>query len=289
MENILITGATGNIGSAVIKFCFPEKLDQKIIAGVRDRERAKKKFPQYPSLNYTEFDFEKPDTFAQALDGIDCVFLLRPPELADVNRYFKPLVEMMVTKKVRRIIFLSVQGVEKSSIIPHHKIEKLIRDSGIEYIFLRPGYFMQNLTTTLLKDIQVRKEIFVPAGKAGFNWVDIENIGEIAAILFRRFEEFKNQPFDITGEEILDFKTVAEMLSKGIGREIKFSDPNPVKFYFAKRREGMAQGLIFVMIVLHFLPRFQERSRFSDFYAKLTGKVPTHLTAFIKREKAVFL
>jgi len=63
---------------------------------------------------------------------------------------------------VNQVVFLSVQGAEKSKVIPHNRIESLIIEYGMEYIFLRPGYFMQNLTTTLLPDIIKRRQIFLP-------------------------------------------------------------------------------------------------------------------------------
>jgi hypothetical protein len=50
----------------------------------------------------------------------------------------------------------------------------------------------------------------------------------------------------------------------------------------------MARGLIIVMIMLHFLPRFQKEPKISDFYERLTGKKPTVLKTFIEREKKFF-
>jgi hypothetical protein len=50
----------------------------------------------------------------------------------------------------------------------------------------------------------------------------------------------------------------------------------------------MATGMISVMIMLHFLPRFQEEPKLSDFYEKITGKKPTSLKAFIEREQKCF-
>jgi len=79
--------------------------------------------------------------------------LLRPPQISDVKKYFAPLVETAKKSSIKHIVFLSVQGVDNSKIIPHHKIEKSIVDSKIIYTFLRPAYFMQNFTTTLRNDL----------------------------------------------------------------------------------------------------------------------------------------
>ena len=74
-------------------------------------------------------------TYRAALDGCDLLFLLRPPQISEVGKYFKPLIDMAKTCNIQHILFLSVQGVEHSSIIPHHKIEQLIVASKIPYTF----------------------------------------------------------------------------------------------------------------------------------------------------------
>jgi len=288
MKRILITGATGNAGFEVIRFLFLNSTDCQIVAGVRNIVAAKTKLQDFEKLEFVSFDFEDPATFEKALENVDSVFLLRPPYISDVDQYFKPLIESMVKHQIGELVFLSVQGVEKSSVIPHHKIEKLVIDSGISYIFLRPSYFMQNLTTTLLKDIQDKRKIYLPAGKAKFNWVDIENIGEVVAIVLEKFEEFKNQSVELTGYENKDFGEVAELISEYTPHKVEFKNANPFQFYSIKRREQMFPAMIMVMILLHFLPRFQKEPRISDSFEILTGRKPTSLKAFIEREQKRF-
>lgn len=288
MKRILITGATGNIGVEVIKYLYLLGHPNKVIAGVRDIGKAKIVFNNYDAFDYTYFDFEKPDSFHGALNNIDCVFLLRPPHLADVDKYFKPLINCLKAKQIKEIVFLSVQGAEKSKVIPHNKIERLIVESGLDYIFIRPSYFMQNLTTTLLADIKTKRKIILPSAKAKFNWIDIENIGEASSILIDRFSEFRNQKIEITGYENENFYRVVDLINSSIKRPITFSSVNPLTFYRIKKNDGMAKGMIIVMILLHFLPRFQKEPIVSKFYEKLTGKKPTRLIDFIQREKAKF-
>jgi uncharacterized protein YbjT (DUF2867 family) len=288
MTKILITGATGNIGVEVIRFLMKSKTSNKIVAGVRNIEKAKNVFKDYPGLHFVHFDFEDFNSFDKAFNGIDKVFLLRPPHLSDIETYFKPLIAKIKDKGITQLVFLSVQGAEKSKIIPHNKIERLIIENGLDYIFLRPSYFMQNLTTTLLGDIQSKREIMLPAGKAKFNWVDIENIGEAAAILLERFDEYKNQAIDLTGYENENFEMVTKLMNTIINNPIEYKNVNPFWFYRAKKQEGMTKGMIMVMILLHYLPRFQSEPSISYFYENLTGKKPTDLKTFFEREKAKF-
>lgn len=288
MKNILVTGATGNIGIELIRFLFKNDTPNKIIAGVRNIEKAKVVFKDYSKLDYVIFDFENSDTFEKALVGIDIVFLLRPPHISDVEKYFKPLIEQMKKSKVNETVFLSVQGAETSKVIPHNKIERLIMEYGLNYIFIRPSYFMQNLTTTLIEDIKRKREIFLPAGKAKFNWVDIENIGEVGAVLLDRFDEYINQAFEITGLENVNFADVTSLINKAIENPIAYKNVNPFRFFQIKKQEGMEKGMIIVMILLHFLPRFQKAPKISAFYKQLTGKNPTDLKSFIERVNTKF-
>lgn len=88
MGKLLITGATGNIGFEVIRFLYKPGTSDKVIAGVRDIGKAKHVFRDYPQLDYVHFDYEDFDTFDNALSGIDKVFLLRPPHISDVDKYY---------------------------------------------------------------------------------------------------------------------------------------------------------------------------------------------------------
>lgn len=288
MKKILVTGATGNVGYEVIRFLFELETKNKIIAGVRDIERAKKQLSGFKELEYVKFDFEDLNSFNAALTDIDTVFLLRPPHISDVKQYFKPLIETIKNKNINEVVFLSVQGAERSNIIPHAKIEKLILEHNLDHIFLRPGYFMQNLITTLLDDIRKNDRIFLPSGKAKFNWIDVVNIGEAAAMVLENFEKYRNEIFEITGYENKDFGEVTAIMSDILGKYIKYESPNLIKFYRQKRSEGIDRGFIFIMIMLHFLPRLQKEPQISDAYQNLTGKEPTKLVEFIEREKEIF-
>ena len=284
MKKILITGATGNIGMDVIKHLFMQKTEHQIIAGVRNIEKAKQLFKNYPNLNYTHFDFDDQNSFQQSLHNIDTVFLLRPPHIDNTDIYFKPLILEMKSKGIRNVIFLSVQGAEKSKIIPHNRIEKLIVEHQLNYVFLRPSYFMQNLTTTLWEEIHNNRLISLPAGNALFNWIDIDNIAEVAAIVLNQPVQYQNRAIELTGYENLNFKEVVSIINQQTTNKISYQNLSPFKFYSLKAKEGMDKTMILVMIMLHFLPRFQKPPVISDEYEKITGKKPTTISQFVSRE-----
>jgi uncharacterized protein YbjT (DUF2867 family) len=285
MKRILVTGATGNIGSEVIHYLIEQQSDCEIIAAVRNVDKGKIQLKEYPSLVLRKFDFENPDTFQAAFQGIDVLFLLRPPQISDVDTVFRPLCLSARENGIKNIVFLSVQGAEKSKVIPHNKIERLIQELKFNYIFMRPSYFMQNLTTTLLHEITHKKSITLPAGKAKFNWIDVKNIGEATAIVILNFEKHHNRPYELTGTENKNFAEVVSIMTEIIGEKIMYKSINPISFYFRKRKEALNSGYALVMTILHFLPRLQKEPVVSSNYKILTGKNPTQLKEFMSREK----
>lgn len=280
MKKIVITGATGNVGVEVLNSLRKTDHGLSICAGIRDIEKDKGKLKDF-DVTLIKFDFEDSSTHQTALENCEVLFLLRPPQLSEVDKIFKPIIEMAVKCSVKHIIFLSVQGVEKSAIIPHHKIEKLVVESKIPYTFLRPAYFMQNFTTTLHYDLVKNRRIFLPAGKSVFTLIDVSDIGEVAAKVILQPEKHINQAYDLTCNEKLTFHEMAAELSKILSVDIHFESPSLLNFYLAKRKEQMPTMLILVMIMLHYLPRFQKHPAMTDCVKSITGHQPTTFGQFI--------
>ncbi|WP_417854811.1 NmrA family NAD(P)-binding protein [Xanthomarina gelatinilytica] len=288
MKHILITGATGNIGREVIPYLVQTSTNSKIIVAVRNIKTAKIHFKNYPALEYRAFDFENTVYCNSAFKNIDVLFLLRPPHISEVETYFNPLLQSAKENNIKKIVFLSVQGAEKSKIIPHHRIENLIKTLGFNYIFVRPSYFMQNLTTALLPEIKEHQSITLPSGKGVFNWIDVKNIAEAIAFLIEDFDKYKNKAYEITGSENKNFYDIATLITNITGIKIQYKSINPIRFYFKKRKEGLEKPFALVMTMLHFLPRIEKASNITTNFKDITGKQPTLLKDFIEREKTIF-
>jgi uncharacterized protein YbjT (DUF2867 family) len=192
----------------------------------------------------------------------------------------------MKRQYIKKVVFLSVQGVESQSLIPHHRLEKLLVDEKMEYVFLRPGYFMQNLTTTLVDEIKQNNRIFIPAGKLKFNWVDARDIGMVGAHILNEFEKYTYQTPEITGSEFVGFGEVVSLIRKITGRPLRYVSPNLLWFAHVQRSKGIPMPMILVMIMLHFLPRLGKNAqRLTDVVEQVTGQKPTTLKEFVEREQ----
>jgi len=285
---VLITGATGNVGIEVLKSLRNINHTLDIYAGVRDLKEDKIKLAEF-KVQFTPLDFTDSKTYRLALKDVDILFLLRPPQISEVEKYFKPIFETCIETRVKHIVFLSVQGVEKSKIIPHHKIEKLIIESKIEYTFLRPAYFMQNFTTTLRNDLINKKRIYLPAGNAKFTIVDVRDIGSVSANVLTNISHHINKCYELTNEESLTFSEMAKILSKNLGINIQYVSPNLVSFFFTKRKEKIPTMLILVMIMLHYFPRFQKTPAVTDCVEKITHHKPISFEQFVINNKKLLI
>jgi len=288
MINVLITGPTGNVGLEVIKALQINLCPFNIYAGSRNMENDKNILSAF-NVNVIKFDFTDISTYLQAFKNCDLIFLLRPPQITEVKKYFKPLIEIAKQSGVKHIVFLSVQEVENSSIIPHHKIEKLIVESGIRYTFLRPAYFMQNFTSTLRNDLIENGRIFLPAGKTKFTLVDVTDIGKVAAKVITESINYQNKAFDLTCSKKHSFQEMADQLSSGLGKTIVYQSPNLIKFFIQKRKEHMSVMFILIMIMLHYLPRFKKEPVITDWIEKITGCHPKSFKEFIQQNKELML
>lgn len=230
------------------------------------------------------FDFKDRSTYSGELDDIDKIFLVRPPAISNVKKYIYPLIDEAEKAGVDHIVFLSLNGAEDNPITPHHKIEKYIEKIGIPYMFLRPSFFMQNLTTTHLEEIRERDEIFVPAGDGKTNFIDVRDIGEVVALVLTE-NGHRNRPYELTGRGSLMYHQVADILSEHMGRRIEYSSPSILEFFIRKSGEGESLEKIIVMIGLYSIARFGRADDKTDTVEELLGREPISFERFVEDHK----
>ena len=278
MHRILVTGATGQVGTAVISALLA--LGGNLIrAGVRDISKAAEKWGGDARLQLVPFDYFDPARQDAALADCDSLFLLRPPRLTED---FGDLISRARQHGVAHIVFLSVQGAERNRFIPHHKIEQRLVAGGVPYTLLRPAYFMQNFTSTLHAELVRRHRIFLPAGNARFTLVDVEDVARVAAqVLTQAGTRHHGQAYTLTSHTPLSFAQMADQLTSALGSPISYVSPNPWRFYRTLRRDGVEPGLILVMMLLHMQPRFTGTPPVTPTVFDLTGQAPVEFAQFV--------
>lgn len=274
---ILVTGATGNVGRAVVASL--KQKEQPVRAAVLDVDAAREVLGG--AVTAVPFDFGRPQTYSDAFAGVKKLFLMRPPAISDVEKYIKPVVDYAAAVGVQQIVFLSLMGVENKSYVPHYKVEECIKAAGVPYTFLRAGFFMQNLNTTHRPDIVEQDDIFVPAGSARTAFIDVWDIGAVAARVLTE-PGHANRAYDLTGSETLTYNEVATIMSEELGRQITYSNPNPLRFAWRLRRRGYAWSYISVISLLYFTTRFGAAERVAADTAVLLDRTPTTMRQYVR-------
>lgn len=265
---ILVTGASGNVGKYVTKELL--QMDEEVVVAGTDKNRLKKIYGD--KTECVILDFTKPETFENALANVDRVFLMRPPHLGNPEDLY-PFIESMKSHGIQLVSFLSLMGVEKNPIPPHHKIEKYIEESGTPYSHIRPGFFMQNISGVHATEIREKNEIFIPAGRSKTSFIDAADIGLSIATVLHKAWEYKNTTHTITGPESLDYFQIAEILSQVTNREITYENPGFLKYrsYYIKKR-GLDKKYVNVTMALYFMTRMGTAKSVTDEFQRLTGK-----------------
>lgn len=265
---ILITGASGTVGQYVVKELI--KKGENIIAAGTDPEKLFRIFGD--QIEAVKFDFTTESTFLPALKDVNRVFLMRPPHLGKPDALY-PFIDAMAANDIKLVAFLSLMGVEKNPFPPHHKIEKYIEESGIPFVHIRPGFFMQNLSGIHSVEIRENNEILVPAGKSKTSFIDAADIGLAIATVLINSEKYKNTTHTITGPEALDYYQIADILSEVTGRKIEYSKPGFLKYrnHYIKKR-GLDKKYVNITMALYLMTRLGTAKKVTDDFKKLTGR-----------------
>ncbi len=281
---ILVTGASGNVGNFIVAELL--KLGEQVVAAGTDIKKLENMFGQ--SVESVYFDFTDKDTYDNALNGVDRVFLMRPPHLGKPEDLY-PFIDSMKSYNIKLVSFLSLMGVEKNTIPPHHKIEKYIEKLGIPYAHIRPGFFMQNLSGIHSVEIRENSEIFVPAGRSKTSFIDAADIGFATATLLHNPEKFKNTAHTITGPEALDYYQIAEILSKILDKKISYKKPGFLRYrsYYINHR-GLDKEYVNVTVALYFMTRLGTAKQVANTFFELTGRKPRTFEEFARENISAF-
>lgn len=266
---ILVIGALGNVGTEVVKHLLSK--GKAVRAADIDVEKVKEKFGS--SVESVRFDFTDPATYGATFKGVKKMFYMRPPHLTNIQRDMNPSMDAAKEAGVKHVVFLSLIGIENAKYVPHYKVETYLHKIKMQTTFLRCSFFMQNLDTVHRQEIKERNEIFVPVGKAKTSFVDVRDLGLVAAQVLTE-EGHAGKNYDLTGSEALDYWGVAKAMSEVLGRNIIYQNPNPFYFLLKTIRTGTPFMFALVQMGLYTSTRFGMAKNVTSEVENLIGRKP---------------
>jgi uncharacterized protein YbjT (DUF2867 family) len=298
-ETILVTGATGTLGSEVVKQLLlsakaKREEDDDLIVKAAVRSANDDTFGNFRGgVQVVQLDYNKPDTLAAAFRSVDKLFLLTPfqSNMVDLT---SNLVNEAKNAGVKYIVKQSVMGADaEPGITPgrlHKRAEKIVQESGIPFTFLRPNFFMQNFVSFYSHFIKTQGAFYVPAGDAKVSFVDVRNIAAVSVQALSKNGGGKHtgKAYNITGSEALSYGEAAEILSKEIGKKVNYVSVSDEDARKGMKDMGMDEWTINSMIELFGITRSGYVSDISHAVEQITGNKPITFSQFARDYAGAF-
>ncbi|MDK2771546.1 MAG: SDR family oxidoreductase [Flavobacterium sp.] len=273
-----ITGATGQLGQLVVQNLKERNTGATIVALVRDPKKAADL-----GVDARVFDYNQPETLAEALKGIDKLLLISGNEIGNRTAQHTNVIEAAKKAGVKLIAYTSLLHADKSSLAlagEHLETETLLKESGIPYVILRHGWYTENYVGGLSGVVEhgtfygsAGDGKIASASRADFAIVDAE-------VLVTEGHEGKT--YELAGDEIFTLSDLAKSLSEVAGKEVNYQNL-PVEEY-AKVLEGfgLPKGVAQFFAGTHIGTEKGDLFDDSKTLSKLIGKPTTSLKAVLK-------
>lgn len=281
-ESILVTGASGNIGTEIVNQLLGVAPTVSIKAAVHSRQNVKK-VKDGDRVKVIPIDYNESDTLRQALKDVDKLFLLTP-DVPNAAHLASNAVTEAKKAGIRHIVKQSVMGADLEADVGtmrlHRQVEDIIEQSGIPFTFLRPNEFMQNFINFHSPSIKGNNAFYIPLEDAKVSLVDVRDIAAVAVKSLTDEDLHKNKTYLITGPEALSYHQVAEILSNRIGRKINYVNISDEEARAAMKEIGMSDWLINTVSELFDYFRKGKASEISSAVEEVTGNKPISFSQF---------
>ena len=253
-KKVLITGATGNIGSQLVPILAANQ-GLNVVAFIRDPEKAAPLEAAGAEVVFGTFEDE--GSVQKAVEGVDTLVLINHPNpnaAEQASTVLKAAKQAGVRKVVRvSALKASLDGPTDNTRL-HGRTDNEIQASGLTYTILRPHFFMQNIFMSA-QSIAADGNFYYGMGDGKLGMIDVRDIVDCTAQAVLS-DEFDNQIFNPTGPESISFYDVANQLSAALGKQVNYV-PVPVEAVEQSMRE-MGMGDWFPVVMRDYSKAYSE-------------------------------
>jgi uncharacterized protein YbjT (DUF2867 family) len=290
IEKVLVLGASADQGIPLVGALQARGVTP--IAGARRLDAMQG--TAYPNLQTIEADITDQASMQAAFSQVDAVAMHLPfafdPEVA--ASYGRNIANAAAATGLKKIVFnTSCVVADRDNGVTAHdgrrSIEQSIRDSGVDYVILRPAVFMDNIIRVWCKPTIVNKNMFVYPAKEDLkvSWICLEDVAALSAYSIVT-DSLRNESITVGGPQALTGFEVAAELSKASGREIVFNSIPPQTFaenmseLVTGSRDVVPESVYDGMAKFYAWYNDQPESPVKVEYASFSGKLPVKLSTF---------
>ena len=226
-NKILVLGGTGKTGRRVAKKLFT--LGKDIRIGSRNEDPA--------------FDWEKPETWVDVLNGIDSVYITFQPDLAIPSAVpaIEAFTSLAVEQGIQKMVLLSGRGEKEAQ-----ACEQIVMNAGADWTIVRSDWFNQNFSESFFLDPIKAGQVALPRGEALIPFVDIDDIADIVVESLLD-DKHIGQVYELTGPRLLTFEQATSEISKVTGRDIQFHSITMEEYTTMLREHHVPEDFIWLV------------------------------------------
>ncbi len=280
---ILVTGATGNLGSAVIETLLKNIPAQNISALVREEEKIAA--TKAKGINVFPGDYDHLSALESAMKNVDTVLLISAGDQGDRMQQHKNVIDTAKKSGVANIVYTS-RAMRNRKTLAHQLMEEhfltedYIKASGLNYTIFRNTLYMDVLPIFVGKKV-FEMGIFQPAGDGKVAFALRKEMGEAIANVLSN-EVCENKTYKFTNNEAYSFYDIARALTIISGKEVKYHPVDISTFQERMRPTGIPEPMLQKVIEFNTdIKNGQEDEVTSDLETKL-GRKPTTLREGLK-------
>lgn len=281
-ETILIVGASGTVGSGIVRELKNMNLNLRVTTSQAS------KVGKVGNVETVLLNVATGEGLSAAFSGVDRAFLLSPPGYADHYKTLSPLIQEAKKQNLSKVVLMTAMGANADERTPFRRAEIELEKSGLKYNIIRPNWFLQNFNTFWVGGIREQSKILLPAGKASVSFIDTADVSAVAAKLLVD-DSFANQDFDLSGPAAVSHDEVAAAISKATDKIIEYQEIAPEVLKGGLLSAGLPSDYVdFMMLIFGFL-REGYNSRTTDNVQKIIGRGPRSLDQYAAANRSAWV
>ncbi|RKH05843.1 NAD(P)H-binding protein [Corallococcus carmarthensis] len=285
---IVVTGATGQLGSLIVEKLITRVPVDRVAVSVRDLRKAQDLAAR--GVRVREGDFAEPTSLAHAFEGASQVLIVSSNAAAtggDPLAQHGSAIEAARAAGARRIVYTSHMGASRTSAFPpmldHAETERMLGESGLAWTSLRNGFYASSAMFLLEKGLRTGVFEAPPDGKV--SWTTHADLAEAAAVILANEGRFDGPTPPLTASEALDFGELCELASSILGRPLRRSLVSEEEMAAKLTASQMPARPLAISLGLYRASHHGEFAAVDPTLRTLLGRAPTSMREVIAQQR----
>jgi NAD(P)H dehydrogenase (quinone) len=271
---LLVTGATGKLGTKVVETLLKSVPASQIAVSVRNPEKAEGLRAR--GVDVRHGDFDRPETLDAAFSGIDRLLIISTDGDNETRiRQHTNAVEAAARANVKFIAYTSLANARESRLFlapVHRATEEAILKTGIPYSFLRNNWYLENETASI-QAVLAGAPWVTSAGTGKVGWALQQDYAEAAAAVLAG-NGHENTIYELSGKPMTQ-EELASILGTVLGKEVPVQQVDDAAYADIMKGAGVPDFLIPLLVAIQGGIREGHLDIESNDFEKLLGRPTT--------------